>query len=136
MKKLLLTLVIGIFCVPAMAVDFVCNSAKYRVTKFDLVQAYSGQPVLINRTWLSAVMLPSDHPDTVAAFNSFGISSNGSPLISPQAAERMAADSGLVDRGIRVVQTPAQLVAKVSTSQPAVGYSSFFTGGRDVSPCF
>lgn len=101
---------------------------RYRIDKVDLVQAYSGQPVLIGRQWLLVVMLPANHPDTKAAFAELGI--------SPEAAERMASDTGLVDRGIRVVQTQDQLINKVSINPPSVGYTSFFIGSRDVAPCF
>lgn len=101
---------------------------RFRIERIDLIQAYSGQPVLLNRQWLLVVMLPADHPDTRAAFAELGV--------SPQAAERMAYDSGLVDRGIRVVQTPEQLINKVAINPPSVGFTSFFLGGRDVAPCF
>lgn len=101
---------------------------RFRIDRLDLIQAYSGQPVLLNRQWLLVVMLPADHPDTRVAFAELGV--------SPQAAERMATDSGLVDRGIRVVQTPDQLINKVAINPPAVGFTSFFIGGRDVAPCF
>lgn len=104
------------------------KAARGRIEKSDLVQAYSGQPVLISYTWLLAVMLPSTHPDTRAAFADLGL--------SPVAAERMANSAGLVDRGIRVVQTPEQLVAKVAANPPAVGYASFFVGAKDVASCF
>jgi hypothetical protein len=101
---------------------------RFRIDRLDLIQAYSGQPVLLNRQWLLVVMLPADHPDTRVAFAELGV--------SPQAAERMATDSGLVDRGIRVVQTPDQLIHKVGINPPAVGFTSFFIGSRDVAPCF
>lgn len=104
------------------------KAARGRIEKSDLVQAYSGQPVLISYTWLLAVMLPASHPDTRQAFADLGL--------SPVAAERMGNGAGLVDRGIRIVQTPEQLIAKVAANPPAVGYTSFFVGGRDVAPCF
>lgn len=104
------------------------KAARGRITTSDLVQAYSGQPVLIGYTWLLAVMLPATHPDTRAAFSELSV--------NPAAAERMAATSALVDRGIRVVQTPEQMTSKVAGNPPAVGYTSFFVGGRDVAPCF
>jgi hypothetical protein len=99
-----------------------------RVDRTDLIQAYSGQPVLMGHTWLLAVMLPSSHPDTRAAFAQLGL--------SPEAAERMASGTGLVDRGIRVVQTHDQMIQKVAVNPPAVGYSSIFFGARDVASCF
>lgn len=102
--------------------------ARPALGKLDLMQAYSGQPVLMGHTWLLAVMLPASHPDTRAAFSELGLSA--------EAAERMASGSGLVDRGIRVVQTPTQMIEKVSNNPPAVGYTGFFTGGRDVALCF
>ena len=101
---------------------------RSKIDRADLLQAYAGQPVLLGHTWLLAVMLPANHPDTRQAFGELGISA--------ETAERMAAGTGLVDRGIRVVQTPEQLIAKVSANPPAVGYTSFFVGGRDVAPCF
>jgi hypothetical protein len=99
-----------------------------QVDRTDLIQAYSGQPVLMGHTWLLAVMLPASHPDTRAAFSELGL--------SPEAAERMASGTGLIDRGIRVVQTPDQLIQKVGINPPAVGYSSIFFGARDVASCF
>lgn len=99
-----------------------------RVDRADLVQAYSGQPVLMGHTWLLAVMLPASHPDTRAAFADLGLSA--------VAAERMASGASLVDRGIRVVQTPDQMISKVAINPLAVGYSSVFFGARDVASCF
>jgi hypothetical protein len=99
-----------------------------RVDRTDLIQAYSGQPVLMGHTWLLAVMLPANHPDTRTAFAQLGL--------SPEAAERMASGTGLIDRGIRVVQTPDQMIHKVGINPPAVGYSSIFFGARDVASCF
>lgn len=104
------------------------KAARGRIDKSDLVQAYSGQPVLISYTWLLAVMLPATHPDSRQAFADLGL--------NPVAAERMANSANLVDRGIRVVQTPEQLLSKVAANPPAVGYSSFYFGSRDVAPCF
>lgn len=101
---------------------------RTKIDRTDLMQAYSGQPVLLGHTWLLAVMLPASHPDTRQAFSELGISA--------EAAERMASGAGLVDRGIRVVQTPAQMLDKVSSNPPAVGYTGFFSGGRDVALCF
>lgn len=102
--------------------------ARRQIDRLDLVQAYSGQPVLLGSTWLLAVMLPASHPDTRQAFGELGL--------NPEATERMASGAGLIDRGIRIVQTPEQLANKLATNPPAVGYAGFFSGGRDVAPCF
>jgi hypothetical protein len=155
MKRLIATTILGLACLQAHAIEWLCSTSqaarvaiakaeqgsdfelaqaptskptRYRINRLDLVQAYGGQPVLIGRQWLLAVMLPANHPDTRAAFAELGM--------SPEAAERMASDTGLVDRGIRVVQTQSQLIDKVAVNPPAVGYTSFFIGGRDVAPCF
>lgn len=154
MKHIITALLLSMASIHAQAVEWLCSTSasvrvaiaqadrgdsfelaqankkpiRYRIDKVDLVQAYSGQPVLIGRQWLLAVMLPANHPDTKAAFAELGV--------SPEAAERMASDTGLVDRGIRVVQTQNQLLDKVGANPPAVGYTSFFIGGRDVAPCF
>lgn len=98
------------------------------VDRTDLIQAYSGQPVLFGGTWLLAVMLPANHPDTRQAFAELGLSA--------EAAERMASGTSLVDRGIRVVQTQEQMIQKIAINPPAVGYSSVFFGARDVASCF
>lgn len=155
MKRLIVTAAL-LLTIPAYAVEWVCSSSKsmrvaiaaakqndafelaeavpnkrppkFRIEKGDLIQAYSGQPVLINRQWLLVVMLPADHPDTKAAFAELGI--------SPEATERMAADTSLVDRGIRIVHTQEQMIEKVAINPPAVGYTSFFLGGKYVTPCF
>lgn len=153
-----LALVLGMACAQAHAVDWICTTSQTprvaiaaaelpegatassaatgtkrrpalrRVDRTDLVQAYSGQPVLLGSTWLLAVMLPANHPDSRAAFADLGLSA--------EAAERMASGTGLIDRGIRVVQTPDQLIQKVGINPPAVGYSSIFFGARDVASCF
>ncbi len=157
MKRLALAL-LGMACAQAQAVDWICSTSQQarvaiaaaelpegatasgaavgtkrragirRVDRTDLIQAYSGQPVLMGHTWLLAVMLPASHPDTRAAFAELGL--------SPEAAERMASGTGLIDRGVRVVQTPDQLINKVAINPPAVGYSSIFFGARDVASCF
>ncbi len=112
------------------AVGLMARSPRHRtrIDRLDLIQAFSGQPVLLGGTWLLAVMLPANHPDTRAAFAELGL--------HPEAAERMASGAGLIDRGIRVVQTPEQMLHKVAINPPAVGYSSFFVGARDVASCF
>lgn len=156
MKRL--ALLLGMACAQAHAVDWICTTSQQarvaiaaadlpegatgssaatgtkrradprRIDRADLVQAYSGQPVLIGHTWLLAVMLPPAHPDTRIAFAELGLSA--------EAAARMTSGASLIDRGIRVVQTPEQMISKVSANPPAVGYSSVFFGGRDVAPCF
>ena len=133
---------LAFFCLHAHAITWICalppqvrtaDSARstrsiVRIDRLDLVRAYSGQPVLMGGTWLLAVMLPASHPETRQAFGELGL--------SPEAAERMASGSSLIDRGIRVVQNPEQMVNKVVINPPAVGYAGFFIGGRDVAPCF
>ena len=104
------------------------KQSRYRIDRVDLQQAYQGQPVFVGRKWLLVVMLPASHPDTRAAFAELGI--------NPEAAERMASDTGLVDRGIRLVQTQQQMLDKVAQNKLTVGYTTFFLGGRDVAPCF
>ena len=161
MNRLIATLVLALLALPALAVDWLCTAStapvrvaiaaadlpegstsaaalasvrrssirsRSRIDRTDLMQAYSGQPVLIGHTWLLAVMLPANHPATREAFADLNISA--------EAAERMATGNSLVDRGIRVVQTPEQLIEKLSMNPPAVGYVGFFTGARDVALCF
>lgn len=153
MRALVFVLALAALGVPAHAIDWVCTTAAAkpaptaepsdsaaavgsarrairarRVDRLDLMQAYAGQPVLFGNTWLLAVMLPANHPDTKTAFAQLGLSA--------EAAERMANGAGLVDRGIRVVQSPAQVIDKLASNPPAVGYVGFFSGARDVAFCF
>lgn len=102
--------------------------SRHSIGRLEIQQAYSGQPVLLGSTWLLAIMLPANHPDSRAAFAQLGLSA--------EAAERMANSSGLVDRGIRIAQNPESMIQKVGSNPPAVGYTSFFLGGRDVAACF
>jgi hypothetical protein len=104
------------------------NRQRRLVDRSDLIQAYSGQPVLFGGTWLLAVMLPASHPDSRAAFADLGLSA--------EAAERLSSPNNIIDRGIRVVQTPEQVIQKVAINPPAVGYVGFFYGGHDVARCF
>jgi hypothetical protein len=97
------------------------------ITRNDIIQAYSGQPVLLGGAWLLAYMLPIDNPDTKAAFLELGI--------SPAAAQAMTRNT-LVDRGIRLAKTPEELLDRLSKNPPAVGYSSFFLGDKNVETCF
>ena len=164
MKRIVLTALIVCACLPCMALEWVCSTSqitrvaiantergdnfelaqastnkkpqRFRIERSDLARAYSGQAVLLGRVWLLAVMLPANHPDTIAAFAEFGLNPNGALRVSPEAAERMASETGLVDRGIRVVQSPSQLLDKVAINPPAVGYTGFYLGSRDVAPCF
>lgn len=112
------------------AVGLLSRGARHRtrIDRLDLIQAYSGQPVLLGGTWLLAVMLPAGHPDTRQAFADLGL--------HPEASERMASGTSLIDRGIRIVQTPDQMIQKVGINPPAVGYVGFFGGARDVASCF
>lgn len=102
--------------------------SRHSIGRLEIQQAYSGQPVLLGSTWLLAIMLPANHPDSRAAFAQLGLSA--------EAAERMANNSGLVDRGIRIAQTPEAMISRVASNPPAVGYAGFFIGGRDVALCF
>lgn len=161
MTRLITAVALALIALPALAIDWICTAStsptrvaiaaadlpegtssaaamatvrrttvrsRNRIDRTDLMQAYSGQPVLIGHTWLLAVMLPANHPATREAFADLNISA--------EAAERMATGNSLVDRGIRVVQTPEQLIEKLSMNPPAVGYVGFFTGARDVALCF
>ncbi len=100
--------------------------SKNRIERFDVLQAYSGQPVLVGSTWLTACMLDPAHPDTRAAFG-------GLIGINPDGAAAMARSTGLVDRGIRMTR---DMPSCLSENAPAVGYSSMPLAGQGVKPCF
>lgn len=102
--------------------------SRSRITRQDLEQAYSGQPVLMGSTWLMVYMLPSTSPETRDALADLGV--------SPAAAERMAKSTGLVDRGIRLAKNQDDMVDKVANSHPSAGYVSYPPGVSSVRPCF
>ncbi len=127
--KYVLALALSLGCTIASASDFICNlEGRNTLSKYQLIQAYSGQPVLLSSTWVMVFILPSNHPSSIA-LTSLGL--------SPQAVERMTRSNGLVDRGIRLVQTEQELLSKVKSIKPSVGYVMYFVGGDgNVQPCF
>ena len=153
MKYTAIALAVAWLCTTAKAADFYCSNtgrvqiaqledgyesagatasigkarrAKNRIERFDVLQAYSGQPVLVGSTWLTACMLDPAHPDTRAAFG-------GLIGINPDSAAAMARSTGLVDRGIRLTR---DMQACLSENAPAVGYSAIPLAGQGVKPCF
>lgn len=109
---------------------FYCSSLENttkKVDRFDILQAYSGQPVLVGNTWLAACMYEADHPETKAAFiNMIGV--------NPASAVAMARSSALVDRGIRITRN---MESCLIANAPAVGYSTMQLGsGGGIKPCF
>lgn len=99
---------------------------RFKVERFDLLQAYAGQPVLVGSTWLTACMLDPTHPDTRAAFS-------GLIGLNPESAAAMARSTGLVDRGIRITRDMSTCLAD---NAPAVGYSAIPITSNTVKPCF
>ena len=101
--------------------DWACHaSPPIRLSRVELINIYSGQPVLINGSWLIAVMLPANSTETQIAFGSLGL--------SPQAAERLAKSNGLVDRNIRLAITPTDMALKLRENTPSVGYGLVILG--------
>ena len=100
--------------------------ARHKVERFDVLQAYSGQPVLVGSTWLTACMLDPQHPDTRAAFS-------GLLGLNPESTAAMARSTGLVDRGIRLTRDMSMCLAE---NAPAIGYSSLPILTKGVKPCF
>ena len=102
------------------------RKGRYKVERFDVLQAYSGQPVLVGSTWLTACLADPIHPDTRAAFA-------GLIGVNPEASAAMARSTGLVDRGIRLTRNMKMCLVE---NAPAVGYSSIPMSGEGVKPCF
>ena len=101
--------------------EWLCTGKpSIKLSRIDLINAYSGQSVLINGEWLIAVMFPSSDATTQIAFSSLGISA--------QAAERLAKSNGLVDRNIRLATTPTDMIFKLKDNAPAVGYGLVVVG--------
>jgi hypothetical protein len=106
--------------IPAQA-DWLCSGKpSIKLSRIELINAYSGNPVLVNGNWLIALMLPVNDPSTQIAFGYLGISA--------AAAERLAKTNGLVDRNIRLVATPTDMAFKLRDNSPAVGYGLVVVG--------
>jgi hypothetical protein len=96
----------------------------YQITRNDVVQAYAGNPVFINNTWLTVVMMPPDSISTRAAYAELDLNLS-------------LADSLLISSNlIKMVYSEGQLIETVTDNPPAVGYSSLYLGGSDPPPCF
>lgn len=127
-----------LFSPAAFALDWICSAGRITadavrggnraVHRFDLTQAYSGQPVLIGSAWLIAYMLPADHLASQLAFAQIALNAAD--------AEKLARNHGYIDRGIRVVQSPEEMLARVGANHPSVGYVPLFTYAPNVVPCF
>lgn len=153
MKAAVIALAATLFCAVAWGADFYCSSTnrvqiaqieegfeaagatanrkgsrpfKNKIDRFDVLQAFSGQPVLVGPTWLTACMLDPTHPDTRAAFA-------GLIGINPESAAAMARSTGLIDRGIRITRSMSVCLAE---NAPAVGYSAIPIAGPGVKACF
>lgn len=101
--------------------EWLCTGKpSIKLSRIDLINAYSGQSVLVNGKWLIALMYPSSDAETQTAFSWLGI--------SPQAAERLAKSNGLVDRNIRLATTPTDMIIKLRENSPAVGYGLVVVG--------
>jgi hypothetical protein len=153
MKQLIISLILILSTAAAFAAEFYCSSTprirvaqlgesvevaaatgsaknarrgRYRLERFDVLQAYSGQPVLLGHTWLTACMMPPTHPDTRNAFASL-------VGVSPDASAAMANATGLVDRGIRIT---LDMKSCLADNAPAVGYSSTPIDSEGIKLCF
>lgn len=138
MRRIITFCIALLFSSGAFALDWICSvghitadsvrGGNRTVHRFDLAQSYAGQPVLMGSTWLVAFMLPANHPDSQLAFSQIGLNA----LV----AEKLARSTGLVDRGIRVVQSPEEMLVRVGANHPAVGYVPLFKYAPNVVPCF
>jgi hypothetical protein len=100
---------------------------RHKIERFDVLQAYSGQPVLVGSTWLTACLTDPSHLDTRAAFA-------GLIGVNPESSAAMARSTGLVDRGIRLTRDMKMCLIE---NAPAVGYTSIpFSADGGVKPCF
>ena len=130
MKKLLAFLLLT-FSTYSHAVTWICNSSippNFKLSKLELVRAYSGQPVLIGSTWLVVYTLPSSNLETIQAMSELGL--------SPEVVEKLAYKQGLSDRGIRITNSSSEMISKLNSSQPSAGFVFFFIGAPNVSKCF
>jgi hypothetical protein len=140
-KRLALIAVAMLLATQAHAVEWLCSAdgtnPRGMLSTEQLRRVYTGRPVLLNR-WVTAVILPADHPDTERALVELFPRAGAKEITGmAQAIERMATTPGVVDVGIVMVQSPRQVIQQIAARPPAVGYVYINTGGdRDVAPCF
>jgi len=81
----------------------------------ELIQkAYTGDSVIIGSQWLKVYLLPLDHPLTLEVIAKNGLSINQ--------IKRLTASNALVDRGIRIVNSPEELISEMTKNKPSIGY--------------
>lgn len=125
-KKVIIALVLSFTILRSQAGFFICNIDE-DISKFNVIQAYSGQPVLLNTGWVTVFALPSEHP------SNYILASIG---VSPSLVEQMAKPYGIIDRGIRIVKTEQEMIRQVNSTKPSVGYVRFYTDFDNTKLCF
>ena len=135
LKKLKLILAIASLayltasCTPAYAGDFVCSGIKPNsLLKSEVIQLYIGERISLDGKLITVLILPFDDSASLEVFNYLGISK-----LTLQ--KRMNANS-LVDNGIRIVRTPEELMSKLPSNRPSIGYTPYINKAYEINKCF
>jgi hypothetical protein len=104
------------------------NMQAIGITLLDLIDAYSGQAILINGQRLSACFMPGNTPLSVQALDALGLKASTMQL--------QARKSAIVQSHLKMVNNEAEMLACIVRHYPAVGYLSRQTANEQVVPCF
>jgi hypothetical protein len=106
--------------------------SKFKIDQIDVMQLYTGTPVIIGSTWLKGFVLPSNLDVSQTSFLNIGMSPNTGVV-----AEKLARASSYNDKGLRYVSTEHEVIMGVAARTPSVGYVNMFVGGfPGVKECF
>jgi hypothetical protein len=106
--------------------------AQLKIDRLDVMQLYTGTPVIIGSTWLKGFVLSPTAPESVTAFVGLGLDPNTAVV-----AEKLARVSSLSEKGLRLVSSEQEVILGVANRHPSVGYVSNYLGGvPGVKDCF
>jgi hypothetical protein len=124
MKKLL-ALLLCLGMVNANSAEWICY--KSPVSRFDIIDIYSGRPVYRDGSFVTGCMMGVGHLATQDAFGQLGL--------NPEVPALLAKKYGIVQHKLKVVGTEEEMVGCVKQNQPAVGYV-FVNQDKYIVQCF
>ena len=106
--------------------------SKVKIDRLDIMQLYTGTPVIVGSTWLKGFVRSPNAQESTTAFLEIGLDPNTSVV-----AEKLARASNYSDKGLRYVNTEQEVILGVATRSPSVGYVTNYVGGvPGVKDCF
>jgi len=104
------------------------NMRAIGITLLDLIDAYSGQAILINGQRLSACFMPGNTPLSKQALDALGLNASTMQLLARRSA--------IVQSHLKMVTDEAEMLSCIERNFPAVGYLSREAQTGEIVPCF